>query len=160
MLQGKIICVLASSIWLTWPEVNVRTRLAPRANASVRPPRSTCRCLPWATSSRRWWTGVPNTCPTETPSWRGSCRTRLAATRARSWWPACHRPPTTTRRAWARCATPTAPRASRTDRASTKTPKMPSCASTKRRLNSWRHCSQASWALPTWHVRQSPVILS
>jgi len=102
--------------------------------------RSTCHCRRSAMSSRLWSTASQNTFRIATQSWRGCCRTRLAATPRRWWWRVCRQPTTTTTRRWARCATPTAPRTSRTNRRSTKIQRTPCYASTRTKSAGWKQC--------------------
>ncbi len=138
-----------NSTWLTWQEASVSLKPVLPVIGSVRPPRSTSPSRPWGTSSLPWWTDAPNTSPTGTPSWPDCCRTLWEETRA-PWWSPVSPPQTTTmRKAWARCAMPTGPRASRTGLESMRTPRMLCSESIRRRSRSCGPSSLVSWALLT-----------
>lgn len=148
--RGGITSGRENSTWLTWQEVSVSLKPERQASASGRPPRSTSPCQLWATSSLLWWTAGPSSSPTGTRSWPGCCRTLWEETPGPWWSPASHLQEATMRRAWARCDTPTEPRASRTDHESTKTPRRLWFGGTRRRSGSWGPSS--SWTLETPHV--------
>ncbi len=116
-----------------------QTKTGAQGERLKKPPKSTSLCQLWATSSQRWWMGEAPTSHTVTLNLQDCFRIPWAEMPVRLWWPTLDLLPTIWRRRWPRYAMQIAPKTSRTNPASTKTPRMPCFGSFRRRLPAWKN---------------------